>query len=448
MDAKLTIAAVGWRESELTLGAVEALKNAQKVLLQTARCDCAHWLDAQNITYETLDDLYESCDDFDEFTERAVARILSLCESQALVYAASELSDQVVQSLLKKADAKLIPGVPSGGVLTAWAGAGLRVVSAIDYEEFTPSARVTTLVTELDSPMYASEMKLRLMGCYPEEHEVLLQNPDGTVQRIALWELDRKAVFDHRTCLLVPAVDDLTALERYDFESLCWIVKRLRAVDGCPWDKEQTHESLRSCLVEEAYEAVDAINREDMDSLYDELGDVLLQVALHAEIARQHGEFDVSDVTTAICRKMIRRHPHIFAGAQVDDIQDAWDAIKRQENQEESQAGMMRRVAHALPALSRARKILAKADRARGEVNDPQKAARDVADLAETLARETEAGITTEKTAGQLLLRAVNLIRIGKTEPELALTEALEDYIRDFELRESDGQDGDDSTAS
>ena len=436
--ATLTLVGVGWEYGQLTLDAMKALREASRVILQTGRCGCAQWLREQGIHFSTLDDLYESCEDFDEFTAAAVNRVLDGAAQCRLAYAASELNDQVASRLASAApSARLVPGVPSGGALTAFAGSGLRVVSAIDYEDFVPSAWVATLVTELDSPMYASEMKLKLMGCYPEEHAVLIQEAEGVIRRIPLCELDRLDNYDHRLCALVPAVDDLTALERYDFDALCRIVRRLRAIDGCPWDKEQTHESLRPCLVEEAYEAVDAIDREDSDSLYDELGDVLLQVALHAEIARQHGEFDISDVTTAICKKMIRRHPHIFAGQQVDDIQDTWDAIKKQESQEETQSGMMRRVAHALPALSRARKVLSKADRAGHEEDDPQAAAATLSQCASQLARDIAAGTNTEKAAGEMLLRAVNLIRIGKTEPELALNQAIEEYIASFEAEET-----------
>ena len=124
--------------------------------------------------------------------------------------------------------------------------------------------------------------------------------------------------------------------ETYTFEELKEIIAKLRAEDGCPWDRAQTHESLKPCLMDEAEEVLEAIDRKDMDNLCEELGDVLLQVMLHSQIAREEGAFTVEDVISYLCRKMIRRHPHVFGGETYGTPEESkarWDEIKRQEKE-------------------------------------------------------------------------------------------------------------------
>lgn len=437
MGCELTLLGAGWREDDLTLGGVKALKSARGLILQTERLGCAEWLRREGIAFETLDPLYEQAEDFDEFISLAVDFLTEHLEKAPLTYVCSELGDQAACALAARFPATLIAGVQTGGELTAFAGSGLRVVAAIDYEGFTPQANVPTLVRELDNLMYAGEMKLRLMNCYPEEHEILLLRGDGSIERAPLCEMDRLGDYDHRTCALIPAVNDLTALERFDFDCLTRIVRRLRGFDGCPWDREQTHESLRSCLIEEAYEAVDAINRQDEGELAGELGDVLLQVAFHAEIAREHGEFDASDVTTAICRKMIRRHPHVFAGAKVDDLQAEWDRIKREEQGDLSPADSLREVARALPALTRAKKVLARAARANLCGNDPAEVLASLDDALARLKKALAAGEGLDECGGETLLELVNLLRIGQTDPEMLLSETIDRAVEQLARKAS-----------
>lgn len=432
MAHELTLLGAGWREDDLTLRAVRTLKDAHRVVLQTDRLGCARWLSEQGIPFETLDPFYEQAEDFDEFIELSSAFLLACLEEGPLTYAASELSDQVACRLVASVPARLVAGVQTGGELTAFSGSDLRIVSAIDYEAFVPQASVSTLVRELDSPMYACEMKLRLMNCYPEEHEILVLKGDGRVERAPLCDLDRLPGYDHQTCALIPAVNDLTRLERYDFDCLLRIVRRLRAFDGCPWDREQTHESLRACLIEEAYEAADAIDRGETDDLFDELGDVLLQVAFHSEIGREHGEFDASDVTTAICRKMIRRHPHVFAGVRTDDLEASWDQIKREEQGNLSPADSMTQVARALPALTRAKKVLSRAARAGLCTGDAQEALRALDEAVSALHQALSSGQPLAEGGVDALFHLVNLLRIGQTDPEMLLSERTDRALERF----------------
>lgn len=124
--------------------------------------------------------------------------------------------------------------------------------------------------------------------------------------------------------------------KKYSYEDFLEIIAKLRAPDGCPWDQKQTHESLRECLLEESQEVIDAINSKDDDNLCEELGDVLLQVVMHAQIAAEEGRFTMSDVVQCVSEKMVRRHPHVFGDVKVSSVEeglDLWNAIKQQEKE-------------------------------------------------------------------------------------------------------------------
>jgi len=201
-------------------------------------------------------------------------------------------------------------------------------------------------------------------------------------------------------------------------------MRRLRDFDGCAWDREQTHESLRPYLLEEACEAIDAIDRGDIDALYDELGDVLLQVIFHAEIAKQYGDFELSDITTTICRKMIRRHPHVFGQAQADNpdaVRGLWDEVKQKEHACTSAEDAQKIADAALPALLRASKLSRRA-RKYG-VNLPSSAE----------AWSAWNNAPSESTLGELLLALAAHANANGIDSELSLVEAVKRCAAAFE---------------
>lgn len=165
----------------------------------------------------------------------------------------------------------------------------------------------------------------------------------------------------------------------YTFGDLLEIIKKLRGEGGCPWDREQTHESIRGCFIEETYEALEAMDRGEMDKFADELGDVLLQIVFHARIAEEAGEFSMKDVTTHICRKMIERHPHVFGDIVVKDsgeVLDNWDEIKRTQRGQRTPREALDDVSHALPSLMRSVKIAHKAKKYGVLSETPEEAGR------------------------------------------------------------------------
>ena len=155
--------------------------------------------------------------------------------------------------------------------------------------------------------------------------------------------------------------------KKMNFYEFCDIIEKLRAPGGCPWDREQTHKTLATCLLEEAYEANDAIDEGDPMKMADELGDVLLQVVMHAQIGKEEGTFTIDDVTDAVSRKMIERHPHVFGDVTVKDsseVLDNWEKIKKSQRGQKTVYEAMESVTKSLPSLSRATKVIGKATKA------------------------------------------------------------------------------------
>jgi tetrapyrrole methylase family protein/MazG family protein len=226
--------------------------------------------------------------------------------------------------------------------------------------------------------------------------------------------------------------------EKYDFADLVGIMKLLRGEGGCPWDREQTHESIRSDFIEETYEAVEAIDLGDEALLREELGDVLLQVVFHAQIECEKGSFDIGDVTDGICRKLIIRHPHVFGDVKVDNTEQLlknWDEIKRRTKGQETKAQALSSVPRALPALMRSCKVQQRASRSGYDWHDARGALDKTGEELEELREAVDSGAGGERVSeelGDLLFSAVNAARLSGVEPEKALTQACDKFIARF----------------
>ena len=220
-------------------------------------------------------------------------------------------------------------------------------------------------------------------------------------------------------------------------EELSGVMDRLLGEGGCPWDREQTHTSLKEFLIEECYEVLDAIDRDNTEDMCEELGDVLLQVMFHAKLAEQAGRFNFDDVARRVSLKMISRHPHIFGNATADTpeaVLQNWEAIKREEKQHETILDSIRAVPKNLPALMYARKVVKKSLK----MEEKHFSKRETADMLESLAQclrsqsENESDLKMENI-GEILLQIAYLSAIMQINPELSLTNAVETYINKLE---------------
>ena len=228
---------------------------------------------------------------------------------------------------------------------------------------------------------------------------------------------------------------DFQYVDSYGIEDLLRIMELLRAPGGCPWDREQTHQSIRRNMLEEAYEAVEAIDEEDPEHLKEELGDVLLQVVFHARMAEEEGLFSFGDVVDGVAKKMVFRHPHVFGAVRAEDSEqalDTWDAQKREEKGQRTAADTLDSVARSLPALMRAEKIQDKARKAGFDWAEMGPALDKAEEELGELRQAVEQGANVEEELGDLLFAAVKVGRFAGLDSEQALHGTCEKFIRRF----------------
>ena len=226
--------------------------------------------------------------------------------------------------------------------------------------------------------------------------------------------------------------------EHYTYEELVQIIATLRGENGCPWDREQTHETVKFAAVEEAYELMEAINNKDDKNMAEELGDLLLQVLFHGQIASEIGSFSMADVIDGIAQKLVFRHPHVFGSVEVEnsgEVSVNWDELKIQEKNIQSVSEDLKQVPKSLPALIRSKKIQKKAAKVGYEFKDVKqvlnKVVEELDELKDAIDQRDEQGISEE--FGDLLFTMVNLSRFLDLNPEISLTNSLEKFINRFE---------------
>lgn len=355
----ITIAGLGPAGPELrTVALVDALAAARVVILRTGIHPGVDDLLADP-RVRTCDDCYQAGASFDEVYARVADRVLAAAADGPVLYLTPghpRYGERVTPLIEERAAAAgiavaILPAVSALDVLMTALGVDLMtaepasidattLAAILDDEPFAAgrfdlSPARATLVTQVYAPEMAAATKLALARRFPETHRVAVVRgaglADGEVAWMPLHELDRAQV-DHLTSVWVPALPALDALRHAD--GLLRITALLRAPDGCPWDRKQTHTSLVPALLEEAYEVADAIAGDDPAHLQEELGDLLLAVAMQSQIAEEAGDFTFEDVAEGIAAKLIRRHPHVFGDLQADDpeaVLGVWRAVKAQE---------------------------------------------------------------------------------------------------------------------
>ncbi len=379
--------------ADLTLAAWQTLATAPRILARTRRHPCLEEL-GDHITIHTCDDLYEQHDEFPAVYEAITERVLELAqEPGGLVYAVPGhpwVGEATTRLISERAAALGLTVQIIGGVSfieTVYGAVGVdmmdggQVVDAMLLaQQHHPQVEVglPLVVGQLYSAQVASDVKLTLMNAYPDTHSVTLVQAAGTARQSTmtrpLYELDHGTdngtddLFDHLTSLYVPP------LVQGSFTDLQEIIAYLRAPEGCPWDQEQTLESLRQDLLGEVAEVLEAIDVEadgtdNSAHIAEELGDLLLVATMMVQISTEEERFKMGDVTRGIVTKLIRRHPHVFGDTTVngvDQLIQNWDEIKKAEKAAKGQtaAGPLEGVPAHLPALEKARQIQAKASKA------------------------------------------------------------------------------------
>ena len=285
-------------------------------------------------------------------------------------------------------------------------------------------------------------MKLKLQRFYPDDYPVILavQKPSGEYIRrtVPLYALDREKGFFASTVLYVPILP-FEQKQTYGYEDLMNVLRRLRAPDGCPWDREQTHESLKKDMREECYELMDAIDEGSDEHIIEECGDVLMNVLFHPIIGEEQGRYDDRDVTTEIVRKLIYRHPHVFGTVHVSSTEEVlknWDDLKQKEKGQDSVTATLKSVPKSFPALLRAQKVQKKARKVGFDFDTAADAFYKIGEETEELRSAMATGQNVQKEMGDLLFAAMNVCRLLGFDGEDTLHGATDKFIRRFEQME------------
>ncbi len=450
----------------LTREAWGVLQESPEVWLRTERHPTVAGLPA-DLSVHAFDHLYEEGDDFSQVYGTIADRVLELGRRpEGVIYAVPGhplVGEATVSAILSAVEptgaesaslpeVRIVEGLSFvEATLTALqvdALDGLQVFDAIElatrhHPPLNPD--IPALLGQLYSRSLASAVKLSLMNEYPDEHEVILVHaagtPDQRVVRRLLYQLDRggeaAAPLAHLTTLYVPPFRSVAS-----FEGLQETVAHLRSPQGCPWDRDQTHESLRAGLLEEAYESVTAIDQGDLEGLQEELGDLLLQVLLQTQIATEAGIFKMPDVIGGIDAKLKYRHPHVWGGLSVDGTDEVlhnWEELKREEKVD--RGSVLEGVPAALPALQQAHTYGQRVARVGFDWPD----VAGVADKVQEEIAELEAASTPERREaelGDLLFAVANWARWLDVDPETALRKANARFARRFAHLERVARDG------
>ena len=434
----------------LTREAWSVIEAADEVWLRTVHHPTVEALSASS-RCRSFDALYESAPSFTEVYHAIADEVLRLGRrSDGVVYAVPGhplVGEATVQRVLAQAreeglPVRIVAGLsfvePTLTLLGLDALEGLQVcdaieLAALDHPPLNPD--VPALVGQVYNQPLASDLKLTLMNQYPDEHPVALVHAAGTPEaelvHLPLYEIDRREVA-HLTTLYLPPMPSISS-----FEALQDTVSHLRSPEGCPWDREQTHQSLRSGLLEEAYEAVEAIDADDLVGLQEELGDLLLQIVFQTQIATEVGDFRMVDVVAGIDAKLKHRHPHVWGELQLDEageVLDRWETLKREEKQERS--SLLDGVPAVMPALLIARAYGERAARAGFDWGDAAAVTEKVREeWGELKAAATPEAMEAE--LGDLLFAIVNWARHLGVEPETALRRANARFAARFRAMEA-----------
>ena len=425
--------------SKLTREAWDVLANAKEVWLRTNQHPTTTGFPA-TLKIHSFDELYANGDSFEDVYSAIVEKVLELGQApEGVIYAVPGdpfVAEATCPEIGRRAHAQGLPLKIVNGISflePVFAALGLDpypnlvLMDALELSQehvppFPPDMPV--LVAQIYSRLVAAEVKMTLNTVFPDEHPVCLVHSAGTVnetiEHIPLFEIDRSESIGLLTVLYVPPLGEGTS-----FEAFQEIVAHLRAPDGCPWDREQTHDSLRTHLMGEAYEALAAMDSGDPLKMAEEFGDLLLQIVLNTQIASEDEEFSMADVLKGIYEKIIRRHPHVFGDVNLNGVQGVlinWEKLKADERAQsnEPEKGLLDGVPLALPALSQAQEYQERVAHVGFDWKEVGGVLNKIAEEIQEVQEVTNEEQLIEEL-GDLFFSLVNLARWKKVDAESAL---------------------------
>ena len=446
----ITVIGLGVEKGDLTKRGEEILLRAAKenrpILVRTAKTRSYHSVVELVVEHECLDYVYERSRNFATLSKNLASTVTSRGESAVYLVDGSPAEDNSVKVLLKKTRGKLeiIEGVSKITALVNAAGFKSCSYTALSAYELAEKASLGELsaplvVYDLDDRAFAGDVKLILGDLFGEERKVKYIC-GGKATTLPLYELDRQKTYDYSSAVAIEEID-LFEKERFTLSDLKTIITRLRAPDGCPWDKVQTNDSIKMSAVEEAYELVDAIDKNDDEKIEEETGDVLLQAVFHAVMKEETGAFNLTDVLTGLCKKLIGRHTHVFGKDSAKDERSAlsvWEKNKMEEKHQTTFSDAVNDVPLCFPAAMRAQKVGKRAAKAGMDFSTVKDAASRLQEELKEVFESLENGnaAEAEKEIGDLLFSAVNVGRKAGADCEKALKESVDRFARRFTLAE------------
>ncbi len=449
---QLTVIGLGAAElDQLQMGVYKKLKAANKIYVRTMDHPVIKELQEEGIQFESFDEVYEKHDTFQPVYEEIATRLIEIVKDKSVMYAVPGhplVAEQTIQLLIEaerqgKVSLKIEGGQsfldPIFGALKIDPIDGFQLLDGTNFSSQDVNMRGHVLIAQVYDSFSASEVKLTLMEKYRDDYPVTIVTAAGSslesLQEVPLYELDQAVEINNLTTIYVPPVEnDLDALR--DWTTFRRIIAALRGPNGCPWDQKQTHESLKKYLIEEAHEVLAAIDAEDDFGLVEELGDVLLQVFLHAQIGEDNGYFNLEEVLAVVSEKMIRRHPHVFGDTNVEDAEEVvanWDAIKREEKGEQ-QGSLLKGEFRASSSLQTSYNYQKKAASVGFDWPNADEAWDKFSEECQEFKEEVLKGTSQSRLDefGDVLFTLVNLARFYKISPEEAMIHANEKFARRF----------------
>ncbi len=448
----ITVIGLGVEVGDLSRRGEERIKAGasagRKIVVRTANTRSYQTVLDLGVEHLSLDSVYERSRNFATLAKNLAKAVTDCGEDTIYLVDGAATEDNSVKVLIKRLGRNkidIIDGVSKTTALVRAAGFKGCSYTALSAYELAEKAKTGNLalpliVYDLDDWSMASDCKLLLGNVYGEEAEVKYLC-GGKAKKISLFELDRQKRYDYTSAVAIEEAD-LLEKQRFTLDDLKEIVVRLRAPDGCPWDKVQTPDSIKMSAVEEAYELVDAIDQADDEKILEETGDILLQTVFHAVMKEETGAFNLTDVLTGICQKLITRHTHVFGKDNAKDEGSAlsvWEKNKMAEKHQLTYADSVNDVPKCFPAAMRAQKVGKRAAKAGMDFSTVKAAAERLKEELVEFFEAYNAGNATdaEKELGDLLFAAVNIGRKAGCDCEKALKESTERFAARFTRAES-----------
>lgn len=453
--AKISIVGLGPGEySLISQGVLDILKKSTNIYFRTEKHPVIDTL-KKEIGFISLDYFYDNEESFEDVYQSISEYIIEKGKTENLVYAVpghprvAEKTVSIIDKLAKENNIEL-EVIPSMSFVDAMfnylaidPAEGFKLVDAFEIETSYIDTNTSMIITQIYDNFIASNIKIKLMEYYDFDQEVCVVNGAGikgleTKNYMKLHELDRpENKFDYLSSLYIAKSTKKMYNNVYELEQ---IIERLRGENGCDWDKKQTHETLKKCLIEECYELVQAIENDDIDEMIEELGDILLQVVFHSQIGKESGYFDFKEVINGICNKLINRHPHIFKNKKIDmdRFEEIWEDIKKEEKNESKVSESLNRIPTHLPALLKSEKIQKKAKLVGFDWDNSEDIIKKIHEELKEMLDEVESMNIKyiKEELGDLIFSIVNLSRFFSIDPEEALNLTNKKFVDRFEFME------------